>query len=55
LGYERKEFDDIANSIELDHETFWKLIKTKVRRKKKKQKVVALEVDNAVLTNVTPK
>ena len=49
--YERKEFDDIANSIELDHETFWKLIKTKVRRKKKKQKVVALEVDNAVLTN----
>ncbi len=49
--YERKEFDDIANSIELDHETFWKLINTKVRRKKKKQKVVVLEVDNVVLTN----
>lgn len=24
--YERKEFDDIANSTELDHEKFWKLI-----------------------------
>ncbi|CAB4004921.1 Hypothetical predicted protein [Paramuricea clavata] len=50
--YEREEFNDIANFTELDHETFWKLINTKVRRKKKKEKVVALEVDNAVLTNL---
>ena len=49
--FQRKEFNEIGNTQDLDNEKFWRLINNKARGKNKKGKDMSLEVDGEFITD----
>jgi hypothetical protein len=49
--FERKEFDEIAYSNELNQEKFWRLLTNRLSKKSKKGKITVLEKDEKVYSN----
>ena len=43
--FQRKEFNDIGNSQDLDNEKFWRLFHNKARGKNKKKEKMSLKID----------